>query len=253
MILIEEIAMSSAGGKDSIYKLLDMLRRNNQLVYQGNSFERRLVFAVDKDYDDVLSTGRRSQHVIRTRGADVEADIHLAGNLPKALSAALSVTQDDAEVWAAAVGDYVAELAAVWREWIELCVLSVGVRARCSVRPSRHSAINRDRYGTVDVDKLAQAESDIRDTMGEGVPDTKEVWVRARVAGVYRRAEQEALVKGKLLPHYLLWRLKPLFAGRVVDSSAFETLVTHLLLTTIDFADSWSDHYRTSLQKALAS
>lgn len=251
VILCEEV-WAGAGGKESALQIFEDLRKRRRLRQATKRVDHCIAFAVDLDFDGVLSRKKRTPHLIYTQAPDVEAEILLNGDLARALSLTLSVTMADASSLANKLRNYVEDLADCWRDWITLCCVAVAMRSRSRiVHPSKYSAINDDTYGSVCATKLSRAELDVRATRGDGVSASVEQWVRSRVRGVYERGRHPYLVKGKYLPAYLAWRINPLVSGGITDTRRFQQMITHIHLSTLNFKGEWTTKYHDQISALL--
>lgn len=250
VVLCEEATNGSAG-KDAALQLFDHLRSRGRLYQRTRRSDHVIAFALDRDYDGVLGRQKRSTHLFYTQACDVEAEIFLRGQLARALSLTLSLTMEDASNLAHNLQDLVKDLAEAWREWITLCCIAIGMRSRCDVHPARQSSINQQVYGNVDSQKHADAQNAVRATAYATTSPTKERWIRRRVDAVYLRGQHECLVKGKNLPGYLHWRIAPQIANSITDSTQFQKLITHSLLSTIDYRADWALPFHAQIDELL--
>lgn len=253
IILCEEV-WTESGGKQSAVQIFDVLRRRGRLKQNTKRVQHCVAFALDADFDGVLSRKKHNPHIIYTEAHDVEAEVFVHGDLSRALCVSLSLTMSKASILANQLTNFVEDLALAWKEWITLCCLAAAMRSHSPlVRAHKPSTINIDKYGGIDVAKLNTATADVRARKHPQTPATIERWVRSRVEGMYKRSAHRTLVSGKSVPAYLHWRIEPLLGGDVVDLNSFQQTITHLMLTTVDFKDVWASYYHDKFRDLLTN
>lgn len=248
--LAEQIRLEghARGGKPGILALYDYYRGKRKLRQVSKSGNRDMLFMLDKDMDDVARCKRRGGHIIYTVARDVEAEMHRHGDLVRALSTSLSLTDSEARKLHAILRTYMIDLAELWREWIILGTLSTAMKSRCSVQPGRHSAINVNVYGPLDFVELASARLSI--IQGATTADPLiERSIRRAVRNIYKNGDITLLVKGKWLPSYLKWRLKQI-GEDVLDINGIN-YISKNLLDTVDFTQSWVTPYHAAIDRLI--
>lgn len=253
--LSEEIMQSNgvtAGGKAAVLALHDYFRRTRKLSQKTNLGDKVILCMVDRDYDHLKGSKKRSNHIVYTNHADVEADIFHNCTIDGALSTALSITEDEASSLATQLGDYMSRLAVLWRDWIELCCVAIAVDARCSVRPSRRSGVNVPEFGPADPTLVAKAHATISTSTPIANFSARKSRIQARVSNAYSRGQEGSLVKGKWVPHFLEHEVRAATRGRTVDLSGFVTTISKNCLDAVDFDDNWTQHYHQSISTLIA-
>lgn len=244
---------TAGGGKPAVLALHDYYRRKRLLVQRTNSGDSVILCMVDKDYDHLGRKLRRSDHIVYTQHADVESEIFHYCSLDSALSTALSLQYSESKLIANNLGDFINNLANLWKEWITLCAVALAVEARSSVRPSKRSGVNSPEFGPVDPGLVAAARSKI--TATGRVPDILKVSrsMEAKIARVYSKGEEHHLVKGKWIPYYLEHEIKKITAGQTIDITDFLSGISKYCLDSIEFDGAWSDYYHDKISKTLNS
>lgn len=247
--LIETMKLDAryGGGKHAVIKLFEHYKRSGRLTQTNSAGTCRMLFLLDADLDRLLGRTKRSAHVIYTTSRDAEAEIHLHGNLARALSTSMSLTLREADSLAARVGDHTGALADLWREWIELGAQASASKSHGPLRYGKPSVIHTSNYGPVD--PLAQSAqlAQVVNTGAVADPAAKARYASRRVAGLYGRGEGSLLVKGKWLPDYLKYRIKfEIPPGAPVDLKGLNT-ITKCLLDTLDFQQPWAQPYHVAI------
>lgn len=229
----------SASGKQAVMKLHEHYKKKNLLAQSTNSGTKLMVFMVDRDFDNIIGTKKRSIHIAYTANADVEAEILNNCDLTRSIKIALSVSERDAALLAARVGKPGAGLATLWRDWITLCCLALAVDARSSVKPSLRSGINVDVFGSVDPVKYQAKYREVA-TRARRAVASREKFVRGRIAGTFSRGEHHLLPKGKWLTSYVQHQLEGTSVLHSADWNGFSASFTHVALSTLDFSAGWA-------------
>ncbi len=240
---------SVGGGKPAALKIYARYKADARLVQRNSRGSRRIVFMLDRDLDFLLRIEERSKHVIYTTARDVEAEIHLNGDLAKALSTSLSLTTPEAASLTAALGDHARALADRWQEWITLGVLAMGLKANCSVRPGNISSVHAGAYGAVDETKLAAAEAEIVLTANVAGVTVRRRNLESKVAAYFARGEQRLLVKGKWLPGFMHHEIRKLFDPDTAVDFKGIAVVGKCLLDTLDYTQPWAKPYHVAINR----
>lgn len=229
----------SASGKQAVLKLHEHYKKKNLLAQSTKSGIKIMVFMVDRDFDNIIGTKKRSIHIAYTAHADVEAEIVNNCDLTRSIKLALSVPERDAAILATRVGKPGAGLAMLWRDWITLCCLALAVDARSSVKPSMRSVINVDVFGSVDPVEYQARYREVA-TRARRAVVSREKFVRGRIAGSFSRGEHHLLPKGKWLTSYVQHQLEHSSVLHSADWNGFSASFTHVALSTLDFSAGWA-------------
>lgn len=250
--LVETLLVSrSGGGKAAAIALFDHYRRSGRLTQLNSMGPRHIVFMLDRDLDNVCGGSRRHPHMIYTVARDVEAEVHLAGDLAQALGTAASMTGGEAQAAARELRTHVRDLADTWRDWVNIGVLAAGLQSRSRLRTAGTSNVNRPVYGSADSEAVRTAVTDVVTHAAITIPVNRRALLESRVRGYYERGHQELLVKGKWLPAYIEHRLRQLMSGKRPVHYAGLSSLSACLLATIDFQDAWAQPYHRALDRAL--
>lgn len=254
--LAEQIENSqgvSAGGKQAVLGLFDDTKRAGALTQRNNTGPTVLMFALDRDHDFVVGGTRRSDHVVYTDNADIEADAFAHGDDASALALALSLTRNQGERLVASLGNWMEDLAVAWRDWLTLCCCAASVGAYCGLHVSKPSWINSSHYGAVEAGKMQAARTQIgRKATFSGDRTTRQRLITRRVDKYFESANGRALLKGKLLSEYLLHRVTssaPPSAS--IDTSTFKYTVVTAYLSTVDFSAPWASRRQDQFVRCL--
>lgn len=239
-------------GKQAVLALFVLYRRQGRLVQGTTSEAKNIVFIVDRDLDGICGRLMRSSNLIYTSARDVEAEIHLHGNVERALSTALSATFSEAHDVAQHLGSYMTSLANLWREWLELGVLSWSCRSRSPVPLGGASSVNDSRFGPVINAKVHDARRQIyQGRSSVGGFSNRARTVRGRVRRLYDSQLQHLLIKGKWLPEYVEYLIKTQYGSQTFAMNAFGVKFTHSMLDTLNFSDDWAKYYHDRVRALL--
>lgn len=247
--LAEQIAHngSTAGGKSHCLRLHDYYRRDHKLRQQTASGDRLIVFMLDKDRDDFTGRKKRSDHVIYTHHADVEAEIYAHGRLRKSLADCLSLSKPESSSLAKEIGDPLETLAGHWAEWVSLGCIASGAESRCSIKAAGESTIHKQKYGPLDLALREKAAREVHASARCSPARYKQL--EARIAGVRRRGEIALYLKGKHVPGYVAWKAREYFSNRrAVNLRGLETALTTVILGSVDFNGDWVRHYHSRIE-----
>jgi hypothetical protein len=237
---------AGAGGKEGALRLFDFYKSRGQLTIASRAGAHKLIFMLDRDFDQIAGRLKRSAHVMYTKACDVEAEVSLLGNVEFALRASLSLTRREAAVLARSVDAYVLDLAILWKEWITIAATVSACDLRCGINSGKYGPLNQSALSGV-LSKLHSSASSHGQSMGR----LKQL--EGRVAAAYARGEGMELVKGKWLSDYLVQTIRDYFGSVPIDYSTFTYSFLRLMMESIDTTHPRLDHYYTSLDKVIAA
>ncbi|MFE2418227.1 hypothetical protein [Streptomyces hokutonensis] len=246
---------NGASGKTAVLAHFDHFKKRKQLSFTSTNGEiRSIAFMMDRDNEDITGGSRRSQHAIYTEMFDVEAEIFFRGKDSKALSTALSLDMKSADHLAAHLGDWIADLAVIWRDWIEWCCIAKATGARCGVGFSKESTINVPKYGPVDpATQAREAATVARRAVCEPADFArKQLSISRRVANRHAKGEAAKTVRGKWLPFYLIYLIGQYFGNSPYVYQGFTTIAARMYLDACDFSEDWVSYYQTRLEKLIS-
>lgn len=235
-------AESAPGGKSAVLALHDHFDDEGSLSIPTNDTTKHMVFLLDRDYDQFELNLRESKHVIYTEATDVEAEIYRQGDLGRALATVFSLTTEEVEDLVAEVGNFAFELAIRWREWITMCIAAGPMRSRCAVAPSRPSRINVDLYGNFDAGAYSQHRQDMITTSLVENPEEKLAKVTEMVDEVYEDGDYFKLLKGKLIPGFVVHLVSSRHPVNQRDLSAKANQLTLAMLDSANYATQAKYH-----------
>jgi hypothetical protein len=242
-----------AGGKNAVIAFFKYLRRKQLLVNDFKGKRTAVVFFLDKDIDDILGTRLKSLHVVYTKYYDVENHLFAAADLAEVAAAAGSF--DKARI-AGAIGnsdDWRARNAALWKDWIKLCVFAKKRKIRSEQNYGVTSRINDPPNRPADAAELAARLAQLQ--AATGLPANKFRRAFARVSklveNLFAEGSHDIVFKGKWYATLLDAEIRDIAAGRPSsDQNLTGRLLTGLALT-VRFDDPWAEYFRTAIGRVL--
>lgn len=226
----------STGGKSAVLALHDHFDEEGSLSIPTNDATKHMVFLLDRDYDQFEGKLCSSKHVIYTHATDVEGEIYRQGDLSRALATVFSLTTDEVKELTTTVGNFSFELAIRWRHWITMCIAVGPLRSRCSVAPSKPSKINVDIYGKFDAKAYSHHRLEMMRTSQVENPEEKLVSITNLVDEVYEKGAYFRLIKGKLIPGFIVHLVSLRHTVNQRDLAAKATQLTLAMLETTNYA-----------------
>lgn len=153
----------NTGGKLSLLKFFDYLRKRKALIDDFKGTRKGSIFYLDKDVDDIRRKIKNSDHIVYTRHYSIENYFFSDGDLVHAVAvvAALSLA-DVRKKLGSANKDWQRSVAQNWKEWVKLCVFCSKCKISYDCNYSVHSKVNNGPYTPVDAvayaDRLAELE-----------------------------------------------------------------------------------------------
>jgi hypothetical protein len=230
------------GGKTAVLSLHDYFKEQGQLSISTNDMTKHMAFLVDRDFDEFEDSLRDDQHVIYTHSPDVEAEVYRLGNLQRALATVFSLTNDESEALASSIGNFHFELAIRWRQWITMCIAAAPLRSRCEVRPSRPSSINEGTYGAFDAGAYDNHKKSLLRTAEVEHPELELQKITDTVDSVYEAGSYPKLLKGKLIPGFIVFLVSEKHHVNNRDYKAKSHQLTLAMLETADYAEPAKYH-----------
>lgn len=208
-----------------------------------------VIFFLDKDIDDILRTKLRSPHVVYTRYYDVENHLFTAADLAEAAAAAASF--DRARI-AGAIGNYqqwLARAAAVWKDWIKLCVFARKRNLGGEYNYSVASRINNPLTGPTDPVALQLRLTQLQAATGLPPNKFKRSFgsVSKIVDDAFTSGSHDTVFKGKWYATFLTDEIKTVAAGRAYDENNLAKRLVTALALTVNFDDPWANHFKQAL------
>jgi hypothetical protein len=231
------------GGKSAVLSLHDYFDESDSLSIPTNEVTKHMLFLLDRDYDEFEDRLRECPHIVYTHATDVEAEIYRLGDLRRALATVFSLTTNETDELLAQIGNFAFELAIRWRQWLTICIAAGPLRSRCSVRPSRPSAINLQVYGQFDAGAYSEHRKALIDTSQVLDPEGKLREITERVDKIYEKGTYFRLIKGKLIPGFLIHLISLSHSIADREHSAKANQLTLTMLETADYA-AQSNYYQ---------
>lgn len=241
-----------AGGKDHALRLHDLLEDANELVQSNRAGERRIVFILDRDIEDFLGTMRTSPHVIYTSHADVEAEILVNSDVPRAVCSTHGLAKDQIESILPDIQHPLDSLALIWRDWIQLRYVAALCGVDQGARFGNNSEINKPTYGPVDTRAFSEVEAHLKPRVGETVWSENYQTANEHVDAVVGAGRSATLVKGKWASSYVLHVVRVELAGEAVKKNVQADGLVSACLETLDFTSPWTDHFEAKFRLLMA-
>lgn len=234
---------SATGGKGRALKLHQDYARSGKLVQVTKSGSNVIAFCLDRDFDLYANRLVDEPEIVYTHTSDVEGELHEFGDVATALRSALHLSRDEANTLVEKLGDYRQDLALRWQHWITLCIAAEALRSRGRVQPSQMSAINKDRFGAVDMQQYEYFQLDV--ITRAGIPDAESGFVTAAalVQKLIETKQWGRLLKGKWLASFVVYRIGEIYPlSRNDEKELLKTLNVSLVPTlkrghALDFFD----------------
>ncbi|MEU8710984.1 hypothetical protein [Streptomyces sp. NPDC048663] len=247
----EDTQTDGASGKTAVVEHYEYFKSKGHLSFSTSSNGKNsMAFMLDRDNEDITGGRKRSKHVIYTDMCDVEAEAFAHGDNSKSLALALSLDSSTAEQLNKSLGDWIGNLAVIWRAWIEWCCIAKATGARCQVGFGRESTINTPKYGPLDPLILA-SESQIvqaKARCGSTEFTRKKDLILQKISRLHANGRAGRTVKGKWLPFYLEYLVAQYFGSTPYAHKGFTSFVARAYLGTCDFRAEWANYYRSRLE-----
>jgi hypothetical protein len=243
-----------SGGKQVLIDFFTYLRRKSALKMSWNGMSKAALFYVDKDVDDLLRIRRRSDHFIYSEFYDVHNHIFRNGDLVRGSAAAASA---DASLLSSCLVDvdmWCKNAANRWREWVKVCLFCKKHEVRGESNYSVISRINKPSGGDVDQQEYSRLLARLRRASGLPISKFKKDYtsVSQTVDRLYARGEHDRVFKGAWYAQLLHHDVARLLVSQAYDSSGFLKRVPCAIAATLDFRESWADHFRKPLERIVA-
>lgn len=240
------------GGKASLILFYKYLQSKKKLVTHFKGKRTIIFFFLDKDIDDILKTRCRSLHVVYTKYYDIYNHIFLFGNILDAIAATASIDVYEISQLSIFKNDWCMNAAQRWKKWVELCLFAK--LNNVNVSNYHHaSKINKPLNGNVDDEEYKKCKELMRTSLGwtQEKLEKEIIIIQSRVNKYFTSGKQDIVFKGKWYPQILELDLKNAFDEQSCNLKGFNKRIASVLITSIDFSDSWSKNLRDTIAEVL--
>lgn len=240
------------GGKQVLLSFFRYLKRKSSLVDNFKGQTTVSVFFLDKDIDDVLRIQLKSSHLIYTAHYDVYNHIYLEGNLTEAISAAASIDPNVVKDQFSDCEGLRRELACLWKDWIKLCIYAAKKKIKCMENYSVNSAINNTTDGSLNIRTHSSCINGMKKQLGFTDAKFNRSFKRISelVDEIYNNNCQDSIFKGKWYCVLLAVHIKRIF-GTTADCNGLEDRITSAIEPTLNYDESWADHFKLPLENII--
>jgi hypothetical protein len=251
-VMANQLPGGGTGGKTVLIGFFKYLRRSHSLVTDLLGKRTAALFFLDKDIDDLLGKLLRSEHCIYTQHYHVENYLFRESNLVNAVGAAASLGPEMIEP---AVGDPEAMLrnrAALWKDWVKLCVLAQKRRIRTQSNYGVTSQINNPPNAPTDPAALNARLAQMHAASGL----TAIKFQRARrstsrlVERLYERGEHDRVFKGKWYALILERDIRDIAPGQPIQAN-FAHRLMGAVAAAVDYTGPWADELKGQIAAVL--
>jgi len=246
--------VAGGGGKQSLLSLYAHLAETHSLRIEAPGGTTFCFFFLDKDVDDILHLLVKSPHVIYTPTYNVENLIFMHGQ-PAAAAAAASA--EDPALLRARIPDDSRwrELAASrWKDFVSLCLLSskLGINCDCNYGNSA-SPLNAPPDSPTDERALEARLQAASRGLGIDIRIVKRKFEASRriVERCYAGRRYDLVFNGKWYFHLLEFEVQRATGDVRAGRHALRNSVEAALLTGLDFAAPWVEHFRQPMRNIL--
>jgi hypothetical protein len=255
-VVIADRLLGRGGGKNVLIQFFKFLQSNGALSDRSYGVTKAAFFFLDKDVDDLFKRAIQSPHITYTRFYCVENHLFVHGNIQTSIAVAATLDPGpiqrqipDASAWRQAV-------ARMWVDWLALCLVAKRLSLTASASYSRaRSAVNDPIDAPTDPAQFAGcvAAMKARTTMPANGFDRLLDAAANFADRTIGANDADKIFKGKW---YVAFSEREASAagGRVpFNRNGFGDRLIAALLTTIDFDDPWTDHFRQPLRRLLSA
>lgn len=195
----------SAGGKIALLMLFRAFRAGGHLLQ--TAFGKRMVcaFFADKDCDDFCRRQLRSPHLLYTETYDLEAHLFSCADLHRALADACGMTLQQARQVIPDQRAWLSGVAANWKAWTALCLISQLKHVNCGCTFERLSAVNPRPFHPPDNAAVEAFKYQLSTALALSRVDFDKLFATAerRIDAALNNGEPMKYFKGKWLLHLL--------------------------------------------------
>jgi len=253
LVTAEEL-QGQGGGKTVLLEYFQLLRKRTSLIDRFKGKTTASIFFLDKDIDDFLRKKRRSLHVVYTDTYELENYFFIHGNLIQAVSSAASLDIGSVQAGLVERNAWRQHAASCWKEWVKLCLFAE-TRCLCSSpyysRPK--SQINDRVSGQLDAHKYGKHLNSVQNEAGMRDKQFKRSFTRLskKVDRLYTTEQYDKIFKGKWYCCFLSEDVKRIAKRRRINSKGLSERIVNNLQLTLNFGDSWAEHFRGPIRHLL--
>ena len=243
----------SHGGKTQLHRLFDHFESRGELRQKNNDGFRNMVFFIDRDYDDICGSCRRSPHVLYTQNADAESEILLNGDLAGAVRNTFSLDLASLNQLVPDVPGEVKILANNWRDWITAAIISMHFGVHANMNHMDVSKFNKGNYGELDQQIVDSTMNILVSKIPHPNPDALISPLKQKIDTIYRSGSQNSLLKGEWICRYL----QNLITNRAkaqnisINTSAGAYSMVLSFLGSLNYNGNWCFRYHAFLNNVL--
>jgi hypothetical protein len=241
-------------GKSHMLRVFASMRRSGILVLDFKGRKSAAMFFLDKDLDDLRRIKKRSPHLVYTEYYEVENYLFKHGDLVMAVGAACLKDTTYVRSTMASPDTWASRAAALWSDWLKLCMAGMLLDARGVCNYSALSSVNSPFDKPAD-DSRYRAEFSQLESASNYTPNVfqqKFARLSLKVDALYATGRQDVVFKGKWYAAILAEELK---TSGVASGAALTALPVRLvghLLQSLDFGDEWASYHREAVKRVVA-
>jgi len=245
----------ATGGKQTLISFFSFLRQNKALVSSLEGKETTCIFFLDKDLDDLQHRKRRSQHVVYTEYYDVQNYIFMHGDLVTGAASAASVDPARLCIELSDAPRWCLRIVRQWREWISLCLQMVEYNIPCEANYRVVSRVQTRLCGPTDLQQYLALTQTMARRCGLPVAVFRQRLAAAskKVDRYIAKGQHHRIFKGKWFAFALADDIDRIMAGLPYDSNGLAGRLTCSIAATLDFTESWADHFRNPICSVAAT
>jgi len=244
----------NSGGKQALIAFFTFLRQRNSLVSTFGGQRTACVFFLDKDVDDLQHRKKRSLHVVYTEHYDVQNYVFQHGDLVRGAAAAASVDPRRLESDLGDAPGWCKHVAMLWRDWLVLCLRLIEDSIPYEVNYRVLSKVQTRYCGPTNVGVHRTLVSDIARRTGVPVVEFRRrlSLTTDKVERYFAKGEHHRIFKGKWFASILADDVDRIMAGNPYDDRGLAGRLPSAIATTLDFTESWTEHFKQPLRDIIA-
>lgn len=243
------------GGKPALLGFYRELKVRRKLLHDFKGKSIGTVFFLDKDIDDLLGKQLRSRYLVYTECFDFEGHAFKHGSLKGSAAPAAFVEPELLDPLLADDMAWLSSAAQRWKDWVQLCLFCTMRNIRCVCTFGNASRINQPPSSPTDAGRLKAHLAIVKRGSGLSSADFKRAFggIRQLVDGLYAKSKHHRIFKGKWFPVILEADLREhaRVTNRAMMLNNFGDRMLSTLLQSLNFSDSWAQHFIRPVRKIL--